>query len=563
MQLSYVLSAARRYWWVVVACALVGALVGYPSGKRPEFMSRATFSVTSPGASSGDAADRFVATQVSLLGSQEFLASVAKSLGPSFTARELSRVVTVAPRSGTNIIDALATTPDGARSKRITKQYLSTYVKTVDASSSGRTSDISTDFDLQLASLRSQLADVDAEIKQAMSPYLVGNQPVPAVEQVRPDLASKKSLLVDAYDQVNATKAAALNGSTSESVQVIEAGTDPIPIGQRSILKLGVFTVAAFLAGLFLAVVLARMSRRVLDEEEITEITGKPVVGRLPNGLVRRPGDTKSFEVPPEAALFAEELCTRVEGATRRGHSLRIIVAGSEHVAHSSVLAASMAYAFGRWGLNVAYIDADPHSDAVVPSPMTERITGTELLERVAANAQEAGGLAKPAWIFGTIGNSSRDAGIDAPPVRALLDSNKKRSTEATQLTVIDMSSTSDAVALRRNGPDEVLGSLENDHDVAIIGSGSMLDNPIANQFIPSVDAIVLVVPLRCQTRQRLRAIVQQLSGFTGTVLIVNDRDARPSRRRRPRRDQPSATRAELPPPSSAEGAYPPRASAV
>ena len=207
MELSYVFNAAKRYWWVVVACALVGGLAGFVSAKPPNTLSRATFSVISPGASSGDAADRLVATQVSVLGSDEFLAEVAKKLGSGYSERELRSAVTIAQRSGTSIVDIVAMTDDGARSKDIVTKYIDVAQGREKQAAAEQSASAARKYDQKLAEMRNELALVDASISSALAGYLVpGNPQIPTVEQVRPDLASKKTLLLAQYDELNTEK---------------------------------------------------------------------------------------------------------------------------------------------------------------------------------------------------------------------------------------------------------------------------------------------------------------------------------------------------------------------
>ena len=328
-------------------------------------------------------------------------------------------------------------------------------------------------------------------------------------------------------------------------MQVIERGADPIAIVHRSLLKLGLYVMAALLAGIFLAVALARLSRRVLDEQEIAEIVGQPVLAQLPRSLGTDADGSQRFEVPVDAEPLLDELSTSIESSRRPGHSLTVLVVSTEYIAHSSSLARSTACLFERWGLNVAYVDADPRSTGRVHGDIRSRMTMSDVIARRAAIGPRPFETPVPP----PVAEGAEQPGIEPVPT-AFRGPGPGLPSDQRRLTFIDMSTSADAVTLRRNGPENVISLLTEGQDVAVVWAGSLLENPNATQLVSSVDAVVLVVPVRFQERRRLRTIVQQLGDFQGALLVVSDMQARSRKSDATRARDDEDFRDELPPPS-------------
>src|SRR5262249_31587075 len=131
-------------------------------------------------------------------------------------------------------------------------------------------------------------------------------------------LTSRQATLQSTVNTLTSSIASAQPTNSGASATVVEPGTDPIASGKGKLRSVAPFALAALLAGVLLAVVLARLSGRVLDAEEVEEILGVPVHGRMPKEM-----DTSVrhgwWNVPPDTAAFLEELCTRVESCERRG----------------------------------------------------------------------------------------------------------------------------------------------------------------------------------------------------------------------------------------------------
>ncbi len=511
MELSYVLHAARRYWKFVVACTLIGAIFGYSQLAAPTWASRATLSITAGSdAAAGDTPDRHVATEIGVLTSEEFAVRVAKKLGKGATARSLLADVTVSQQSGADLVDIVAHDADRARARAIVSTYATVYADDVTGNGQRRRDAAAQRYDARLATARDELAGVDAQIESTLAQYdsARGGAAGPTIDQLKPDLASHKALLLDQITQLTNDRARAVLGASSvNAAHIIEPGTDPVVDGKSKIMVLGPYTFAALLGGVFLAVVMARVSPRVLDGEEAAELVGAPLFGRMPADFGTGMSDA-GRTVGIDDAVFLNELCARMESTARSGPALTTLVVGTEHVADSSALARALAATLETRGISnfCADIDVRRLDDLAESRPQPS-------LRRIASGANSESG---------------------------------KVATGSARPTLVAKVAEVGAAYVREHGPAATLETLSEGRDVVIVAAGSLLEAPASAEFADLVDLVVLVVPTRMQTRRRLQIVAQLVAHRNGPVLVVDDdRDHRDpaatTRFVRPRRNCPQS----------------------
>ncbi|MEP6624207.1 MAG: hypothetical protein ABJC79_07175 [Acidimicrobiia bacterium] len=521
MELSYVIHAARRYWKFVVACAVIGAIFGYTQLASPSWASRATLSINAGSdAAAGDTPDRHVATEIGVLTSEEFAVRVAKKLGKGTTARSLLADVTVNQQSGADLVDIVAHDASGDRARAIVTAYATTYANDVTDSGLRRRDEVARRYDARLAAARDELAGVDAQIEGALAQYdsARGGAAGPTIDQIKPDLASHTAVLLDQVTQLTNERARALLGASAvNSARIIERGTDPVLDGRSKIMVLGPFTFAALLGGGFLAVVMARVSPRVLDGEEAAELVGAPLFGRLPVDFGVGMTDA-GRTVDIDDAVFLNELCARLESTSRSGPALTTLVVGTEHVAASSALARSLAATLEMRGISNFCADIDVRRlDEFAPTPSQPSLRG-----------------------IGPGGASASETTNPSPSGRPTLVAK-----------VVEVG----AAFVREHGPAATLDTLSEGREVVIVAAGSLLEAPASAEFASLADLVILVVPTQIQTRRRLQIVAQQIAHRSGPVLVVDDgRDHRTTggtgwakRSRRTKSSQSEGSKAVVP----------------
>lgn len=97
MELSFVFNALRRYWWVFVACTVLGAVAGVLGNDRGSelYESTAVLIVSPPSESRVQVSftndpDRYVIGQLSVLRSDDLAERVANEVGDGATTGEVS-----------------------------------------------------------------------------------------------------------------------------------------------------------------------------------------------------------------------------------------------------------------------------------------------------------------------------------------------------------------------------------------------------------------------------------------------------------------------------------------
>ena len=128
-------SAVRRYYWIVILGAVLGAGLGLflGGGGADQYESRAVLLVSPPTQSRAvfnvsDVADRYVTGQLSVLASQGLAAEVAETLGDDTTIEEVAGAVSFEREPLTDVVHVLARSPDPERAQAIGDAYVTAYM---------------------------------------------------------------------------------------------------------------------------------------------------------------------------------------------------------------------------------------------------------------------------------------------------------------------------------------------------------------------------------------------------------------------------------------------------
>lgn len=386
MELAIVSSAIRRYWWMVAVMALLGgiaATVLRPAG--PEgYTSQAVLLIQAPSESmqvmTSTEADRYVRGQVTVLGSAVLAERVAERIGGEATGSAVSSWTSFKHDALTDVVHVEVTTTDPELSQEVGNAYLDIYFESLRTQIEDAQRPEIEQLDTQIESLSAQLDEIDADIEQALRPHL-GSEPVPTIEQISPSLASSKDVVLAQYYNVLETKnELETNARLRVSSEIVQRASLPdAPTGSsRNLVQVAGFVVGA-MAGAFAAMVAARLSSRVLGDEEVTTLLEHPVVGRLPyqKDLAGGPMSVLSRRLPAPAGAFVKRMCVRSAATDRDEDSvLMVLVTGTQSRAATTTLAAAMARQFAESGSKAMFVDADPRQKvATGKSGATEKVS--------------------------------------------------------------------------------------------------------------------------------------------------------------------------------------------
>ncbi|MEM8924730.1 MAG: hypothetical protein AAGD35_14600 [Actinomycetota bacterium] len=521
MELAFVVSALRRRFWVVTLLALLGSIPGLTADPPVSTTFRSTalllvqaptraepvFTVADP--------DRYVVSQLSVLESaslHERVANrVAAQLGIEISGADVSESVEIEHEPGTDIVEVRAEGNSGAIAAATAQNLADLYVEglaTTDEDQEQRAT-----LERQIQELENQLEGLDNRIQASMEPFLprrgvAAPPPIPPIEMVDPDAVSRRTVVTDELLRLKASlneldQASRLRVNT-EIISSASVPTEPIPAGPNFILVGGL--AAGIMAGIIVALMWARFSTKVLDEDAAGEIMGAPVACEIPHyrSLARNP--LAAFQSLPRSAVpTVDQLCVRAEALARIGEPLTVVVTGTMRTAGATTIALAMAERFAAGGASVVLVDADVHDP---------RIT--------------------------SLFNGSADGGVPAVIANggALTDQRGRSVLTRTMdpaVSVLGLGPNRGAASLRRDTVPNVLDAARRNGEIVVIDGGPMLDLASTIQFANLVDAVVMAVPLSRQKADALTDMARQLDSVRSKLLpVITSPSRRPARGPRP-----------------------------
>lgn len=490
MELAFLTNAIRRYYWVIILAAVVGAMPGLlvGGGGSDQYESRAVLLVAPPSqslpqdSSAGDP-DRYVSGQLSVLRSQGLSERVAEELDDGSDAGDVAGSVRFEREPLTDVVTIVASTAIPERSQAIADAYLAVYLDQVRAQLDGTQEPDLERLDAEIASVRTELADVDQRMTDALAPYLT-RDPIPTLEQVAPGLISEKAILLNQYTELQASRTELSTGLrvSSEIVQVASLPTEPLASSRTALLAVGV--AGGVFAGLAAASVVARLSPTVLDNDQAGEILEHPVMGSLPAlPAVEQDRSALLDHLPPAAAALVESLCVRVEAASQGRATLTVVVTGTQRGVGATTLAAALARRFAENGSRVLLIDADRRHP--------------ELGQRFASLAPRLAPVLEKGW------TPPSQGGVPSPDGLSETGVSNLQVTTLAGLSNLSLDGDEPTASSWRPDIAGLIVAGAAHADVLVFDGGALMDSVSTVQLTRLCDAVVLAMP----RRQRIRAL--------------------------------------------------------
>jgi Mrp family chromosome partitioning ATPase len=525
MDVAFLISAVRRYYWVIALGALLGALPALLlAGRGPDgFESRAVILVAPPTESDlqvsfeGDP-DRYVAGQLSVLTSQALAEQAAELLGEGYDRGDVTSAIRIEQAPLTDVVSIIATTPDAKRSQAIADAYIQAYLAQLNAQLESTQQPQIERLDLEIAAVRAEIDEVDQQMVDVMAPYL-GRNPIPSIEQIAPGLVSEKAILLNEYTELQATRTELSSGLrvATAVVQPATLPTEPLASPTKTLLAMGLLGGAFF--GLIAAVVIARLSPTVIGDDQAEEILGTPVVGSFPV-LPSVTGHRSAVigTLPSSAAWFVESLCVRVESAAEGRGAVAVVVTGTQSRSGSTTVAAALARGFTAPRSRVLLVDADPRQPEL-----------TDLFIRNARRSPWARADASP----------GDDAGSPEREMLATTAVPNLRVTSLGLLTELSLAGVDDGSrAARRPDMARLLATAWQHADVLVFDGGPLMSSVATVQLTRLCDAVVLAMPKRQQVRG-LEIVAAELRSHQHLLPLWTPAGGRRHARRRPPREKP------------------------
>jgi capsular polysaccharide biosynthesis protein/Mrp family chromosome partitioning ATPase len=530
MELDLIVASLRRYWYVILACALLGAIPGLATLKDSpvSYESEAVLMVRPPSESrsqtwSGDP-DRYVIGQLGVLKSEGLAALVAKQIGNSVTTDYVIHHVSVSQQPATDLVSIKARGADPQTAQQLANAYVDLYFVAVRGSVEESQQPDIDQLKVDLADLKTQLADVDNKIALRMAPYLptgpaTSSQQftIPGVDQIAPDLTTAKDTLLNQYSQLLSTMTELqLSARLRVTTEIVQRATLPVT-PQASSSK--IFVAAGIAGGLFLgfllSVLLARFSRLVISRQQAEDILDQPFVGEMPYARSLAASPALAMGHMPDAVnRFVDGLCVRAEASTEGGQNVVIAVGSTERWSGCTTLAIAIANRFAAAGHQVLLIDADVRKPKLTKLFASDTPGLNTLLDLPKARKRASGPQ-----------DTAANRNVELPEALA--------PTAVPNIHVVGLGSTESTLVLRRHSIPAILAATTALSHVVIFDGGPLLASASTVQLMQRVDAAVLALPRSRQRVSSLVSVARQLQSRSGELLVVQTNTSRRRRRRR------------------------------
>jgi Mrp family chromosome partitioning ATPase len=512
MELEYVLKAIRRYWYIVAIFVVAGLLAGSALTPEAETRYEATALVlVAPSSNGGQAGDRFVASQVVVLQSPQLAAGAAElAEADDVTADEARRSVTFEQRPGSDVVEIVASSPDPERAQAIANGYVDAYFAVLEQQAdTGQINEELEALERSIDRIEEDIRLADEEIAEVLAPFLLagdgdgGPGQVPALEQIAPALATERQILGGQYTELLRRRTdlqfTARPEIRSEVLQRAELPVEPVDTSSR--LLLVAFPFAGIFLGVLAATVVARTSRRVLDDVEVSETLGEPIAATVTAPWsFKRHSLERPEDVPARMRNAINHLCVQAERRAVPGTTMAVVVAGSQAKSGASSVATVMAHRYAEAGSKVLLVHAD-HAGGGVSRQFDVGADGLTALGDRTGTEADGHDAVEPL--------SADD--ITAAPISNLVVAHPAgTSAPASPHSRLDVA--------------EMMDAARKYVDVVIFDSGQILESISSAKLARFADVTVLVVPVRRQHRRPLVAIARQLAEREGLLIPVTTR---------------------------------------
>ncbi|MFV2038901.1 MAG: hypothetical protein ACC660_01520 [Acidimicrobiales bacterium] len=496
MELSFIIKALQRRWWIIVLFSLLGAVLGslVDTNTDASYESVGLLLVSPP--SDGTITflnnpDRYVQGQLTVLASLSLAEQVATAVGDP-NADVVIKKVDFDQVTETDIIAVTSTSIDAERARLVAQTYIDLYIAGESQSAADSQQPDIQLFDDLLASLQEDLRVVNEAIQEAMRIFVLDDGPIPSVASIVPDEDAERALLIDQINRVQADRnELVLSSRLRTNSQVVQNANLPTSLTEssNSLLIIGGYIMGALL-GVVVALMWAQFSPYLIDELSTAEVTGQPVVGTLTRSRTLRGNPLLAAQqARGRTVQTLGQLAVRSEALGSVSRPLVVVTIGPRQGAGATTTALAMAGRFAQQGAMVTVLDADDRDRTL----------------SLRHGGEVEGGLNE----LVTCVEKEKDCKAD-------------RVLSPTELSGVNVIAQRDELStLRRANAQAVIATAALFGDVLIVDGGPLLGSATVIEACHHADAIVMTIPLQKQLRTQLQDVIQQLGSDRSKLLTV------------------------------------------
>lgn len=477
------IAGLRRYWWIVVSCTVVGAIVAFAiaetttkqysstaallfqqSDLDQELFGFSTFSAVDP--------TTIQATNLELVTQPAVATAAAATLGVK--PAEVESAVSAAAAGATDVVTVTATAPSPRFAARLVNVYVRQFVR------------------YQQQSDRAQVVQSAQNLRLQIQRIAAGGGSKAELRNLRTRLSQLE----------------VLEALQTGDVQVVQTGQVPTsPTSPKKGRDTGLGLVAGLLVGLLFAGLATQLDQRLRDEDEIRELVRLPLLGVIPRTEGLATAGNGPYLLPPVEAEPFRLLRTQLQYFNVDRPIKTILIVSAQSDDGKSTVAWNLAReaAVMRPDTSVLLVDADLRrpvqatTAGVAPAPGLAEFLSQDLLlqDVMRVIPVNAYGSEREAEL------TVLPAGAVPPNPHELLDSNKMRT---------------------------LLHQLEETHHLIVIDASPPLLVSDSIPLLRQVSGVIVVARLGQTRRVALRRLMEQMHGIGAHTigLVINDvRDRR------------------------------------
>lgn len=354
----------QRWWWLIVGCALLAAVVAFAvsSWMQPVYQAQVTLLVQqapTTGLSEYTAiltSERLAQTYAQMLTGRPVLEATIARMGLSETAEQLAKRVKVERVRDTQLIRVKVEDTDPARAAAVANALAETFTEQVRTIQEQRYAESLSNLKAQIDELSAVIEETQKELEaRARDTTSQAQAERTRLETILAGYRNTYAALVQSYEQMRLTAA-----QSADTVVLFEPAQVPRePVRPRRLMNTALAGVLGAMLAVAAAFVVEYLDDTLKTPDDVTRTLGLPTlsaIGRLEEGQSELIMTADPLSPVSEAFRV---LRTNIRYSSVDRPLQVLLVTSPGPVEGKSVVAANLALALAQAGLRTALVDAD------------------------------------------------------------------------------------------------------------------------------------------------------------------------------------------------------------
>lgn len=369
LDLQHLIRVARRWWWLLLLAPLISGAVAYTVADRqqPLYSATVVLRINPPAGSSAD----FSALQLTQNLTETYrmtivmspvLDQVVRQLGLPYDSDELAEKSTATAVRDTQLVRLSVSDTDPGQAALIANTMAETFITNLNSETTSQFTAIQRDLQEQINSTQDQLDAVESDIARLDTPQNADNQSIQdQLTSLRLQRGQFQQQLTNLQMQAQSVGTGLATSQTQVTISDPAAPPDD-PYAPRVLFNALLAAVAGLLIGIAAAAVLEFMDTSIRGANDVTALTGAPLLSSI--GIVPklRPGSTQVYTVAQPRSPAAEAirlLRANLEFAAAIQPIRTLAISSVGPGEGKSTVTANLGVVMAQAGFKTVIIDAD------------------------------------------------------------------------------------------------------------------------------------------------------------------------------------------------------------